>query len=409
MMSQLSFYDLMNPIVAENGRRMFGTESPTTAIARALSRGNRTPVRSLNNLLDVVTNAPPDLQEQAMTGLKSAILEWAATKAGGSMSGTFSPSTLYDSMFKPLPGSQNRISLTEWMLENKVINEMEVANMRTYLSEMVKFEAATTAGGIDELVERAGPILDFYLSVTGSALGTFASRTVTGGNAGPGSLIAAGRGAETMRNLFDKIPAALQGDVMSDLMRNPELLAAMMKKPRNEREKLRLVERMRNLLVDGGFVAPARRALPGIVRETSRDRFEPPAVPAAPAMPAPDAPPTVPVAPPPNMPPPNQRGSLTPPRARGSHRWWRGCGTRADPKSCGATSANFLTVRPGGSCAVRRFFSKRFHNGFDSPAGGIQWDRQFDGGLRCQLHLLRRAWAGCFNAMPRAASSAMTY
>jgi hypothetical protein len=170
--AQLSFYDLMNPVISPDGRRINGTESPTTAIARALSRGNKTPIRSLNNLLEVVTDAPPDLQPQAMTGLKSAILEWAATKAGGSMSGTFSPSTLYDSMFKPLPGSQNRISLTEWMLENKVINEMEVANMRTYLSEMVKFEAATTAGGIDELVERAGPILDFYLSVTGSALGT---------------------------------------------------------------------------------------------------------------------------------------------------------------------------------------------------------------------------------------------
>jgi hypothetical protein len=324
MMSQLSFYDLMNPVVSPDGRRMFGTESPTTAIARALSRGNRTPIRSLNNLLEVVENAPEDLRPQAMTGLKSSILEWAATKAGGSMSGTFSPSTLYDSMFKPLPGSQNRISLTNWMLENNVISEMEVANLRTYLNEMVKFEASQSAGRMDELVERAGPILDFYLSITGSAIGTRAQALVTGGNAGPGSLIAAGRGAETMRKLFSEIPAALQTDVMSELMRNPELLAAMMRRPRNERESLRLVERMRNLLVDGGFVAPARRALPGIVRETSRDRFEPPAVPAAPAMPAPDAPPTVPVAPPtvpvappPNMPPPNQRGSLTPPPPSG--------------------------------------------------------------------------------------------
>jgi hypothetical protein len=315
-MAQLSFYDLMNPVISPDGRRTYGTESPTTAIARALSRGNKTPIRSLNNLLDVVTNAPPDVQPQAMTGLKSSILEWAATKAGGSMSGTFSPSTLYDSMFKPLPGSQNRVSLVEWMRENEVISEMEVSNLRTYLNEMVKFEAATTAGGIDELVERAGPILDFYLSVTGSALGTLASRTVTGGSSGPGSLVAAGRGAATMRKLFDQIPAALRSDVMSELMRNPEMLATMMRRPRNERESLRVMERMRNLLVDGGFIAPARRALPGIVRETSRDRFEPPAVPAAPAMPAPDAPPTVPsTAPPPNMPPPNQRGSVTPPRA----------------------------------------------------------------------------------------------
>jgi hypothetical protein len=235
-MSQLSFYNLMNPVVSPDGRRMFGTESPTTAIARALSRDNRTPIRSLNNLLEVVENAPEDLRAQAMTGLKSSILEWAATKAGGSGSRTFSATSLYDSMFKPLPGSQNRISLTEWMLENNVINEMEVANLRTYLNEMVKFDAATAGGSMDELVERAGPILDFYLSITGSAIGTRAQALVTGGNAGPGSLIAAGRGAETMRKLFSEIPAALQTDVMSELMRNPEMLATMMRRPRNERE-----------------------------------------------------------------------------------------------------------------------------------------------------------------------------
>ena len=308
MMSQLSFYDLMNPVVAENGRRMFGTESPTTAIARALSRGNKTPIRSLNNLLKVVEDAPPDLQPQAMTGLKSAVLEWASTKAGGSMSGTFSPSTLYDSMFKPLPGSQNRISLTEWMLENNVISEMEVKNLRTYLNEMVKYEASQSAGRMDELVERAGPILDFYLSITGSAIGTRAQALVTGGNAGPGSLIAAGRGAETMRKLFSEIPAALQTDVMSELMRNPEMLAAMMRRPRNERESMQLAQRMQQLLVDGGFIAPARRALPGTIREIGRDRFEPPPVPAAPPSPIPDTPPSV-----QDLPGPDQRGSLTPP------------------------------------------------------------------------------------------------
>jgi hypothetical protein len=344
-MSQLSFYDLMNPVVSPDGRRMFGTESPTTAIARALSRGNRTPIRSLNNLLEVVENAPEDLRPQAMTGLKSSILEWAATKAGGSMSGTFSPSTLYDSMFKPLPGSQNRISLTEWMLENNVISEMEVANLRTYLNEMVKFEAATAGGSMDELVERAGPILDFYLSITGSAIGTRAQALVTGGNAGPGSLIAAGRGAETMRKLFSEIPAALQTDVMSELMRNPELLAAMMRRPRNERESMRLVERMRNLLVDGGFVSPARRALPGIVRETGRDRFEPPAAPAAPAIPAPDARPTVP------LPPPTQQGSVMPPPPAPT----RGGGAAATAPIQRAAAPQAPTPSPSGPVDRARF------------------------------------------------------
>jgi hypothetical protein len=304
MMAQLSFYDLMNPVISENGRRMFGTESPTTAIARALSSSNRTPVRSLNNLLEVVENAPDDLRDQAMTGLRSSILEWAATKAGGSMSGTFSPSTLYDSMFKPMPGSQNRISLTEWMLDKGVISQMEVDNLRTYLSEMVKFEAGAASGTLEGLAATAGPILQFYSSITGSVIGTTAQRAISGGSSGPGALAAAGAGKRFMDEITQRIPAALRSDVMAEMMRNPELLAAMMRRPRNERESMRLAQRLQQLLIDGGFIPPVRRTAPGAVRETSRDRFVPPPVPAAPPAPAPDTRPAI---------PSNQQGSSVPP------------------------------------------------------------------------------------------------
>jgi hypothetical protein len=224
------------------------------------------------------------------------------------MSGTFSPSTLYDSMFKPLPGSQNRISLTEWMLENNVISEMEVKNLRTYLNEMVKYEAATASGTLDNLVGKAGPLLQFYSSITGSVLGTTAQRSISGGTSGPGALAAAGAGKRFMDEVMIRMPALRHVDVMSELMRNPELLAAMMRKPQNERESMQLARRVQQLLVDGGFIAPARRALPGTIREIGRDRFEPPPVPAAPPSPIPDTPPSV-----QDLPGPDQRGSLTPP------------------------------------------------------------------------------------------------
>lgn len=307
MLAQISFYDIMNPVMSETGRRMYGTESPTSAIARIMSTGNKAPVRSLNNLLKVVKDAPEDVQPQAMTGLKSAILEWAATKAGGSMSGTFSPSTLFDSVFKPMKGSQNRISLADWMLENEVISQMELDNMKTYLTEMVKYEAADTAGKLEGLVEKAGPIMDFYLSITGSAIGSKAHAMM--GGQGAGSLIASGRGAETFRNLFGRMPAALQTDVMSELMRNPELLATMMRKPRSEREALGIFQTAKNILIDQGFLAPTRRAAPTLTRETEINRTSPVPMPA----PAPEARPAVPA--PRNMPGPNQRGSLMPPPA----------------------------------------------------------------------------------------------
>ncbi len=269
-LAQLSFYDLMNPVSSDTGRRVYGTESPTTAIARAIN--TKAPVKGLDRLLNVVRGAPEDMQEQAMTGLKSSILEWASTKAGGSHSGTFSPSSLYDDMFRPMKGSKGRVSLVDWMKENKVMNEAELSNLKTYLSEMVRFEASEKAGDIGELVDRAGPLFDFYLGITGSALGTRAQRIVTGGQSGPGALIAAGQGAETMRRIFNDIPAALQTDVMSELMSNPKLLAAMMRKPRNNKERIRLASRVGDMLKDLGF-SPLRRELPSVPREID-DKIE---------------------------------------------------------------------------------------------------------------------------------------
>ena len=271
-LAQLSFYDLMNPVMSNTGRRLYGTESPSTAVARVFT--TKAPVKGLNRLLDVVKDAPKEMQESAMTGLKSSILEWASTNAGGSHSGTFSPSSLYDDMFRPMKGAKKiligkkyrRVSLVEWMKENKVMNEAELSNLKTYLSEMVRFEATEKAGNIGELVDRAGPLLDFYLGITGSAIGTRAQRIITGGKSGPGALIAAGQGAETMRRIFADIPAALQTDVMSELMSNPTLLAAMMRKPRSNKEYVRLTERVGNILKDLGF-SPLRRELPSVPRE----------------------------------------------------------------------------------------------------------------------------------------------
>ena len=272
--AQLGFYDVMNPVLKDGKRR--GTENPVSAIARALnvSASNKTPIANMNRLLLLVENVKdPDLKDRAMSGLKSSILEWAATKAGISHSGTFSPSALYDAVFRPIKGSKGKIPLMEWMLEKKVMNQAEASNMKTYLAEMVKFEAAEQSGEIGELVDKAGPILDFYLGITGSVLGTTTQKILMGGNSGPGALIAAGKGAETMRKIFADIPAALQTDVMSELMRNPQLLATMMRKPRSERERRNIVKYTTDLLSDLGF-RPARTALPGAIREFERDTNE---------------------------------------------------------------------------------------------------------------------------------------
>jgi len=290
------------------------TDSPTTAVARALSNGNRAPMRSLNNLNDVIKNAPEELQDSAKSGLKSSILEWAMTK-GGATSRSFSPRNMYDNLFSKIPNAVSNVSVVDWMVRNDIIPEREVTALKKYLTEMVRLEAMDANGTIGELVEQAGPMMDFYLRISGSALGARAQGLLPGGG-GAGSLVAAGAGSKMMRQLFNKVPESMKLDVMSELMENPELLAAMMRKPRNDREKMRIANRVQDLLMGLVFV-PARRAAPQVLKSEEVDDItveeaptvEPVSSIAPTAMPAPQPVPAQPVAPPPTT----TLASATPP------------------------------------------------------------------------------------------------
>jgi len=249
-------------------------ESPTFAVGRALASGQKAPVRSLNNLWEVVENAPEELREDAASGLKHSILEWAMTK-GGATSRSFSPRSMYDNLYSKIPNANSNISVMDWMLSKGAIDEKQANQMKKYLTEMVRLEVMDSQGTLTEIAEGAGPMLDFYLRITGSALGTRAQALLPGGG-GSGSLIAASAGSKAMRNIFDKVPESMKMDVMSEMMENPELLAAMMRKPRNDKEKIRIAGVVGTIFEKLGFTSPVeqapRRAVPQIL---SDDEVEP--------------------------------------------------------------------------------------------------------------------------------------
>jgi hypothetical protein len=91
-------------------------------------------------------------------------------------------------------------------------------------------------------------------------------------------LVAAGKGAETMRRIFDQMPAALQTDLMSEVMKNPQLLASLLKKGRTEAEKIRINGNLINQLTEMGFIKPfimdpaIRETIPTI-RETEEEKL----------------------------------------------------------------------------------------------------------------------------------------
>ena len=261
------------------------TENPTTAVAEALARGNKRKWPSMNALLDVaqgrnlekVTGVEgftltDDQIANATNGLKSSVLEWGMTKAGGTSGSGFKPSVAYQAFFEPLEGERVGGSLVDWMVSNNVMPKREADNLKTMLQEMMRFEVAQVNGTIDDIVEQAGPLLDFYLRVTGSNLGAKASGILGGGG---GDLIARSAGSKIMRQAFEDVPEAFQVDVMTKMMQDPEFLATMLRRGVTEREKLNIANRAANMVYD--FIGrPVRRVTPSVGRETMEDEVERP-------------------------------------------------------------------------------------------------------------------------------------
>ena len=274
---QVSFMDLLPKT----------TENPATAFARAFSSKNSKPIQNLTNLWKVVENAPESwvdatgvtrTKAEAADGFKSSLIESLYTR-NGQTSNSFSPKGLYENIFLPHPNSPNKITLAEWMVEKGVMPKIEVDRLKKITTEMVKMESFTMNADLNlgDIAETVGPMMDFYLRVVGSSIGTRAQRLLPGDN-GSASLIAGGAGSKAFRTayakIFSSIPESMKMDVMTKMMRDPDMLAVFLKQGRTENEKSAIGSRLTKMLVEKGLIPAGvaaanfgRRALPGIVRE----------------------------------------------------------------------------------------------------------------------------------------------
>lgn len=241
-------------------------DNPTLVVTQALK--GKVPLKSLNNILKLTENAPEAMRQSARDGFKATLLESAMTAAGGT-GRSFSPRAMYDELFSQMKNVNTRMSLADYMLGKGLATETEINQIKKVLTEMVRIEVADVDGSLAEIAKDAGPMLDFYLRITGSALGG----KIAGITGDTQSLIARSAGSRMMRQIFEDVPESMKMDVMSELMKNPELLAKMMRKPRSEREKLQIGKMIGDTLIDLGF-RPVRRAAPFMLRETGDEILE---------------------------------------------------------------------------------------------------------------------------------------
>ena len=284
--SKVSFMDLLPGT----------TENPATATSKAISNAQKKPVASWDELFDVANKAPDKwttadgvehTKEEAFEGLRSAFIESAMVKAGGT-SQTFSARSFFDTLFAPHPNSQNKVSLVDWMGSKELMSEQELTRLKNLATELVKMETFVASGdmGLDDLAESVGPMMDFYLRIAGSSVGSRMQALIPG-DTGSGQLVAAGAGSKAFRQvygkIFNQIPESLKMDVMTQMFKDPDLMATMLKQGRTEKQRNNIAGRIAELLSEKGFIAattPVRRLAPAVVRETQEQVEESQVIPA---------------------------------------------------------------------------------------------------------------------------------
>jgi hypothetical protein len=245
--------------------------SPDYVAGRAIN--SPTPIRSLDNITkNIKTIENAEEQKSALSGYRSAILNYVMTK-GGKTSDTFSPKAVYQEMFLPMKNVVERrgdrgpvLSLAQYMVSRNIMTDPHKNALEKTLKELIKIETADAAGDLGNLTKQASAMIDFYLRITGSALGTRAQKLIPGGG-GSGELVAAGAGSKAMRQIFQDMPRLARDDVIAEMMENPKLLAEMLALPQNERDKLRIANTIKSFFTDLGFT-PIRREIPSVIRET---------------------------------------------------------------------------------------------------------------------------------------------
>jgi len=221
--------------------RVLGVESPTTAIANALSPNNKHPIRSMRQLADLARKSGPE----AVEGLKAALYDYVFTKASGGTT-KVDPQLYYDAFFKKYAVDQPQ--LAEVLRVTGIMSPEEIKNVRTMADQMRKIEdALENRRMIETVVSGADAIGELAMRVIGSRIGTSAS----GG--GPGALIAASAGSKAIRQIFDQMPMLAVRKLIQEAARDPQLMAQLLRRNMSEREKLLFARRLHAYTLAAGL------------------------------------------------------------------------------------------------------------------------------------------------------------
>lgn len=203
--------------------KILGTEDPARAMAEILKGKN--PVAGIKSLAELARQSGPD----ALDGLKSALYQRVFADAGGL--DKFSVKKFDDALFKPI--SPNQPSLVNVMRNAGLMSFGEIKNMRRLINPMIRVEDALQSGKSFDQIAPGGamsPIEDLVLTQIGARLGGAVSP------GGPGSLSFAAKTIQTTKRLFSRMPAQQAMDLLREVVKDPEMTSAMLKRGLSQKE-----------------------------------------------------------------------------------------------------------------------------------------------------------------------------
>ena len=278
-------------------------EDPGKAVAEALASDS--PTMAMNSLYRMASEASMEgtefTREQAMSGLKSAILNNALVKSNNS-TGLPNGDVLQKELFGQMKGVDPSVkfSMEDFLVRKGLSTEDEMADLQKAIKTMRGVEEAYASGDFENVLFKNPSLAKlFYVRIAGATAGSAIQNkmmSLLGLPRMSGGLIAEQTGSEVVQKLLLRGPESQRIKVMTELFSNPKALAAAMKEIKTKDD------------LDGAMAAlekafelmsrqVGRRIPLGVRAAEEEEEYVPP--------------PVQPVTP--NLPLENQQGSLNPP------------------------------------------------------------------------------------------------
>ena len=210
-------------------------EDPGKAVAKALSSPK--PARALNSLYRMANEAPMQgsefTREQALSGLKSAILNNALVKSNNA-TGLPNGDILQKEIFGQLEGVDPSVkfSMEDFLLKKGLATEEEMSDLQKAIKTMRGVEEAYSSGDFENVLFKNPSLAKlFYVRIAGATAGSAVQNkmmSLLGLPRMSGGLIAEQTGSEVVQKVLLRGPESQRIKIMTELFANPKALAALM-------------------------------------------------------------------------------------------------------------------------------------------------------------------------------------